>query len=182
MLILAAMMVSVDYTPVSADGYGVPNSATTTRTFKVSASPKMSCNVALIESAVRNLPVGRTALPANLYAASDRLNAMSRGHIVNMDENGFMQVYVHLKEVAHAATLDRLLSAGAVSEHVDETGMSVRSSVPISWVAETADLDEVGYISLPNYCRTNIGSLQTQGDSLLNLDDLRASFGVSGTG
>ena len=181
MLILAAMMVSVDYTPVSADGYGDPNSATTTRTFKVSASPKMSCNVALIESAVRNLPVGRTALPANLYAASDRLNAMSRGHIVNMDENG-LQVYGHLKEVAHAATLDRLLSAGAVSEHVDGTGMSVRPSVPISWVAETADLDEVGYISLPNYCRTNIGSLQTQGDSLLNLDDLRASFGVSGTG
>ena len=122
-LILAAMMVSVGYARVSADGYGVPNSATTTRTSKVSASPKMSCNVALIEAAGRNLPVGRTVLPANLYAASDRLNAMCRGHIVKMDENGFMQVYVHLKEVARAATLDRLLSAVAVSEHVDETAI-----------------------------------------------------------
>ena len=174
-------MVSVGDTPVSADGHGTPNSATTTRTLKVSTSPKMSSNVALIESAVRNLPVGRAALPANLYAASDRLNAMSRGHIVNMDENG-LQVYGHLKEVAHAATLDRLLFAGAVIERVDETGMLMQVSVPVSRVAETADLDEVGHISLPNYGPTNIGSLQTQGDSLLNFDDLRASFGVLGAG
>ena len=158
-------MVSVGYTPVSANGHGAPNSATTTRTLNVSASPKMSSNVALIESAVRNLPVGLAALPANLYAASDRLNAMSRGHIVRMDENGFMQVYGHLKEVAHAATLNRLLSAGAVIERVDETGMLVQVSGPVSKVAETADLDEVGHISLPNYGRTNIGSPQTQGDS-----------------
>ena len=175
-------MVSVGYTPVSADGHGTPNSATTTRTLKVSTSPKMSSNVALIESAVRNLPVGRAALPANLYAASDRLNAMSRGHIVRMDENGFMQVYGHLKGVAHAATLDRLPFAGAVIERVDETGMLMQVSVPVSRVAETANLDEVGHISLPNYGPTNIGSLQTQGDSLLNFDDLRASFGVLGAG
>ena len=175
-------MVSVGYTPVSADGLGAPNSATTTLTLNVSASPNMSSNVALIESTVRNLPVGLAALPANLYTASDRLNAMFRGHIVRMDENGFMQVYVHLKEVAHAATLDRLLFAGAVIERVDETGMLVQVSVPVSRVAETSNLNEVGYISLPNYGRMNIGSLQTQGNSLLNFDDLRASFGVLGAG
>ena len=90
---------------------------------------------------------------------------MFRGHIVRMDENGLMQVYGHLKGVAHAATLDRLLFAGAVIERVDETGMLMQVSVPVSRVAETANLDEVGHISLPNYGRTNIESLQTQGDS-----------------
>jgi len=175
-------MVSVGYTPVSADGLGAPNSATTTLTLNVSASPNMSSNVALIESTVRNLPVGLAALPANLYTASDRLNAMFRGHIVRMDENGFMRLYGHLKEVAHAATLDRLLFAGAVIERVDETGMLVQVSVPVSRVAETSNLNEVGHISLPNYGRMNIGSLQTQGNSLLNFDDLRASFGVLGAG
>ena len=67
--------------------------------------------------------------------------------------------------MAHAATLDRLLSAGAVIERVDETGMLVQVPGPVSKVAETADLDEVGHISLPNYGRTNIGPPQTQGDS-----------------
>jgi hypothetical protein len=99
-----------------------------------------------------------------------------------MDENGFLQVYGHLNEVAHAATFDRLLSAGEVIERVDETGMLVKVSVPVSRVAETADLDEGGHISLPNYGRTNIGSLRTQGDSLLNFEGLRASFGVLGAG
>ena len=67
--------------------------------------------------------------------------------------------------MAHAATLDRLLSAGAVIERVDETGMLVQVSGPVSRVAETADLDEVGHISLPNYGRTNIESPQTQRDN-----------------
>ncbi|MCH7801532.1 MAG: S8 family serine peptidase [Chloroflexi bacterium] len=110
------------------------------------------------------------------------MNALSEGRILRMNRAGFVQVYVHLTESGGSGTLDELRSMGAVIERQDESGMLVQASIPASRIEKAADLGQVSYISLPNYGWVNVGSQQTQGDALLNFDDLRAALGVSGVG
>jgi hypothetical protein len=184
-LAFAAIMVWATHGPVMAAGQGVSNSATTTLslvTINGAAPKKMSSNVALLASTVRNLPVGRAASPANLYAANDQLNAMSSGRILRIGDSGFVQVYVHLVEAAGPIVLGNLRSMGALIERQDESGMLVQVSLPVSRISDAAEIEDVAYISLPNYGRTNAGSQQSQGDALLNFDDLRATLAVSGKG
>jgi hypothetical protein len=179
------MIVFTGRLPVLADGNASSHSATTMPALvipQVAKLGKMSSSVALLVSAVRNLPAGRASTPVNLYAVSDELNALSEGRILMMNQAGFVQVYVHLNERGGPGTLDKLRSLGAVIERQDESGMLVQASIPATRIAEAADLGQVSYISLPNYGRVNVGSQQTQGDALLNFDDLRAALGVSGDG
>ena len=168
-----------------ADDNGSSHSATTTPAQVVpqaAKSGKLSSSVALLASVVQNLPVGRAATPVNLYPSNDELNALWEGRILRMNEAGFVQVYIHLIESGGPGALDELRSVGAVIERQDESGVLVQASIPATRIAEAADLGQVSYISLPNYGWVNIGSQQTEGDVLLNFDDLRAALGVSGEG
>lgn len=103
------------------------------------------------------------------------------GGLIRVDEYGRVQVYVHLTEVGQAS-LDALTSLGAVIERVAESGTPVQARVPISKLSSLAALEIVAVVTEPSYGAASVGSRLTQGDALMNLNDLRARLGVDGTG
>lgn len=92
---------------------------------------------------------------------------------------GDVQVYIYVDDLTEAASF---MALGATVERVDEDAGIVQATVPISSLRSLAALDSVRNVRAPDYPVTNTGSIQTEGDSVLNSDQIRASLGIDGTG
>src|SRR5262245_58918795 len=99
--------------------------------------------------------------------------------LVRIDDQGRVQVYIKAQP-ATQSLLDEIVRLGG---KVDGQGLGViQAWVPIQALGILAIIPEVLYIRPPDYVRSNLGSVNTQGDVVLGASAVRQQFGVDGTG
>jgi len=99
--------------------------------------------------------------------------------LIRIDEDGRVQVYIKAKP-ATSALLEQIETLGG---KIDGQGLGViQAWVPITALEVLAALPEVQYISPPNYGHPNVGSVTTQGDTILKASNARQQFGLTGQG
>ena len=98
-----------------------------------------------------------------------------------LDAQGRVQVYIRVSVIADDV-LDGLQSLGVVVERQDDSGTLVQARVPVKALPQVAELEFVTAVTLPNYGHVNVGSKLTEGDALLDFNNLRATLGVDGSG
>ncbi|MFQ5668520.1 MAG: IPT/TIG domain-containing protein [Candidatus Binatia bacterium] len=100
---------------------------------------------------------------------------------MRLSDDGYVQVYIHVTDITDA-NLNTLTSYGVWRELHDEQQRIVQARVPAQRLEAVAALAFVEHVRLPDYGYPNVGSVTTEGDAILNADQVRALFGVDGTG
>ena len=100
--------------------------------------------------------------------------------LVQVSEEGRIQTYIHVSSFGEAEKA--LLEPYEVSIEIanEELGI-IQAWVPFARIEEVARLPFVRQITPPSYGTLRKGSVTTEGDAILNADDLRA-LGFDGTG
>lgn len=98
-----------------------------------------------------------------------------------VDQQGTVRVYITLYEFSDE-NLEKLKQEGVVVEIYDESLNLVQGKVPAGSLEKISNLSIVKFVDLPNAGFTNAGSVQTEGDAVLNADQTRSTFGVDGSG
>lgn len=152
------------------------------------APPKLAHPLADL---ARVMPQERTQLAEGERAAPPAEFAMEklskpaqdavRARLMRINHNAEVQVYIHVTEISEANRRE-LRAAGARLELEDAKRGIIQAQVPVTRLAMVADLPFVRHVSLPNYARHHIGSVTTEGDSILKADQVRSTLHVDGTG
>jgi len=96
------------------------------------------------------------------------------------DVQGRIEVYITLEEVTES-TLAALRNAGVEIEIYDPAQRLVQGWILPARLQEVADLPVVRFVDLPNYGVTNAGSVTTQGDGVIQAEQMRG-LGTTGNG
>lgn len=96
---------------------------------------------------------------------------------MQVDAQGRVQVYI---ETTGHPDLNQIGGAGATTELTQ--GDLVQARVPPQALNGLARLPFVRVIRLPDYAIPNVGSVTTQGDTVLQSANVRSSYGVNGSG
>lgn len=75
-----------------------------------------------------------------------------------------------------------LEALGIVVEHSNTTLRAIQAWVPARLAEDVARLPGVARVALPSYAHTNVGSVVTEGDSIIGADRARQEFSVDGSG
>ena len=116
-----------------------------------------------------------------LYTAEPPMDAYVISGLVQLDDLGRLQAYISVS-ATDVDVASALKSLGVIIERQDDSGGLFQVQVPIKNLPQVAELDFVVSITLPKYGRVNVGSRLTEGDALLDFDDVRSSLGVDGSG
>jgi len=114
----------------------------------------------------------------------DAESAASRSFVSSLrdvDDQGNIRVYIRLYEFSDE-NIEKLTEEGVVVEIYDESQNLVQGKVASESVEGISNLSFVKFVDLPNIGFTNAGSVQTEGDAVLNADEARSTFGVDGNG
>ena len=143
--------------------------------------PKISSSIIQLIEAATRLPRGAAVTTASVSRALPAVKAYLDQGLMSLDDAGRLQVFVRLASAQQDLT-DELAALGAILERTAGSGNLIQARVPVNKLLELAADRSVVAVTLPAYGHLNVGSRITQGDALLALDDLRATFGVDGTG
>lgn len=112
---------------------------------------------------------------------------------MHITKNGEVQVYIEMTAI-DPQNLDELRSYGVTVQIIGEPKPdkrkgevltkvpTVQGLLPITMINQVSGLSFVRYIRLPDYGFTNTGSVESQGDAILQATAARSQFGVDGTG
>lgn len=92
-----------------------------------------------------------------------------------------VQVVALVSEVTDD-NIGALAAAGAAIEIANPASRRVQLNVPVSRLTSLAALPFVDFVGLPSYAVRAIGSVTSEGDSILNADVARRQFSLDGTG
>ena len=143
--------------------------------------PKFSSAIVRLVEASECLPQGVPLTEDMLYTIEPPMDAHVTSGLLQLDNLGRLQVYIHVS-ATDADPVSELSSLGAIIERQDDSGLLVQAKVHLKILPQIGLLEYVVSATLPKYGQTNVGSRLTQGDALLDFDDLRADLGVSGSG
>jgi hypothetical protein len=163
-------------------------------------NPKLSTLLADLAHAVTQQPgpvakEQRIAPPSGFSIARlpKSVQDAVQARMMRINKNAQVQVYIEVSEITDQ-NLNALRGLGVTVEIVgkpkpDKTKHEVLSHVPtvqgllpVSMIEQVAALPFVRYIRLPDYGFTDIGSVTSQGDAILQAQLARSQFGVDGTG
>ena len=142
--------------------------------------PTLSSHLILLADAAARAEAAGLDISATSPALPAQLAAMAGADRLRFDDGGLVQVYVHVdgsRDVAGALT-----AAGADVERVEDELGIIQAWVPATNLASISLLPGVLRVRLPDYPVLNAGSEQTEGDAVMNADDIRKMFGVDGSG
>ena len=100
--------------------------------------------------------------------------------LVTVDAQSNIHTYIHVYTFGSAERA-QLEARGIRIEIVNEDYGIVQAWVPLDKIEEVAEISFVKRVAPPSYATTMAGSVSTEGDSILNADQLRA-LGFDGTG
>ena len=100
--------------------------------------------------------------------------------LVTVDAQSNIHTYIHVYTFGSAERA-QLEARGIRIEIVNEDYGIVQAWVPLDKIEEVAEISFVKRLEPPSYATTMAGSVTTEGDSILNADQLRA-LGFDGTG
>ena len=142
---------------------------------------KLGSSIVQLLEAAQSVPDGEAVTNASLYETHSPVQAYMDAGLLHLDDLGRLQVRIKASST-DSELLSELGSWGVVIEGRDESRNLLQSRVPVEYLAEVAELSNVRSVTPPKYGYVNAGSALTEGDALLDFDDLRSSFGVSGSG
>jgi hypothetical protein len=107
------------------------------------------------------------------------LRAAVAARRLQIDQDGL--VHVHALASADAASAaSELHELGMVLERVSAEHAIVQGRLPIHALAAAASLPSIRFIRPPVYGFAQTGSVTTQGDAILDANDLRTTYGLNG--
>jgi hypothetical protein len=107
--------------------------------------------------------------------------------------NSKLQAYIEVDEVT-AEVLRAFFAIGVEVQIIGKplpdkskgevltTVPTVQALMPITMIKKISELPFVRYVRLPDYGKANTGSVDTQGDSILQAEAARSALGLDGTG
>lgn len=101
--------------------------------------------------------------------------------LVKIDDDGNVEVFLYCNEVSND-NLDTLFSLGLILEDFNDEHMLVHGWLPYENLDAAAEMGFVVKVKPPDYAHTRVGSVTTEGDSVLGSDDVRNVLGIDGTG
>jgi hypothetical protein len=104
-----------------------------------------------------------------------------RSGMMRMDRTGAIQIYIELTGV-NSQIIAQLQAADAKIEITDSQHDRIQAIVPPASLLQLESLPFVRFIRLPNYAVHNTGSVDTQGDAILEAQQARAQLNIDGTG
>ncbi|TAK66644.1 MAG: hypothetical protein EPO22_03640, partial [Dehalococcoidia bacterium] len=113
-------------------------------------------------------------LPPHLKAAADQ-------HTLSIDDAGRVQVFAYTTDSAETVAA-ALAGVGMDIQRVSTEYGIVQGMIPIVDLERATTVAGVGTIAPPQRAQLSAGSQMTQGDSILNADLLRSTYGVDGGG
>ena len=144
--------------------------------------PKLSTQLVLLaDAAARAEAAGR---PLTASSAPDAFPRELRGMLstrnMRLSDDGGVQVFIFV-DGASDSLLDALEAQGARIQRVEDDLDIVQADVPAGALRDVAALRGVEHVRLPNYPARNAGSIVTEGDAIMQSDDVRA-LGPDGSG
>jgi hypothetical protein len=118
---------------------------------------------------------GITRETARQFRLSTRSNRM-----VKVNDRGDLQTYIHVQSLREGER-SQLETYNVSIEKVNKDMGIIRAWIPFDVLNEVAQLPFIRRITPPRYPTTMVGSVTTEGDSILKADQLRA-LGFDGTG
>ena len=140
----------------------------------------LSQAVAQEQAPIAPLRVG-TASPLSVDALPKSVKDSMRGGLLRINENNEVQVYILMSSLSDD-DVNQLAAAGVTLEIRDAGRRRVQARVPVSRLQAVAQLPVVDAVRLPTYARPRSGGANTEGDTILHADAVRAQFHLDGTG
>ena len=100
--------------------------------------------------------------------------------LVRVNARGIIQVYIYVSRWGEAEQAE-LENLGARIEIADETYGAVQARLPYHLLDKVAELGFITRVTAPTYGNPRSGSIQTEGDEIINAADVRA-LGFNGSG
>lgn len=136
--------------------------------------PKLDSHIAELIGASSGTGAATQAVPGSL----DAMVALGQ---MRLDDSGRLLTFVYpaasLEDAASAVK-----AAGGRVVVVSERVGAVQAALPLDGVRQATMDPAVRYIGLPRYPVLNAGSRVTEGDRILGIDEVRATYGVDGSG
>lgn len=124
---------------------------------------------------------GRQLTKANSSDLAPDLQSAVTEHLLNIDANGRVQVFIDTT-VDPAATLPQLTALGLQLQRTGAADKTIQAALPISALDAASAVDGVRLIRTPDRGVVQTGSLTSQGDTILVADTMRSAFAVNGSG
>ncbi|MCH8950026.1 MAG: S8 family serine peptidase, partial [Chloroflexi bacterium] len=142
---------------------------------------KLSPHLALLADAAARAQAAGVSITAQTAYASlpSELRAMLAARRLRINAGGEVQLFIY---VTDASDLAALKSLGVRIERVDAEHGIVQARAQPTSLRALAALPEVRSVRLPSYPFANAGSVTTEGDGILEADELRDLLGVDGSG
>ena len=138
--------------------------------------------VFLAESAVRAEAAGPPLTARSpLDAFPPELRGLLATRRMRLTEAGDVQAFIIVDNPSWATTA-ALAALGARIERIEDDAGAVQAQVPPQRLRAIASLPGVRRLRLPDYPYRHEGSVLSQGDAVLSVDDVRSTFGVDGAG
>ena len=131
--------------------------------------PKFASSIAQLADAASALPLGAPMTDETVALAGDAVAALVEAGVLRLDDQGRVQVYIHVLS-AELYILDELEVMGILVERWSDSGTIIQAWVPVKALPALAEQEFVLAVTPPNYGHLNVGSTQTEGDSLLGFD------------
>ena len=133
--------------------------------------------------AVEYMPSDVAITAQSLTSAYAQTGPLFDNGLLHLDEANRLQVYLRISSGTDLEALyGKLGAAGVVIERADPEGTTIQAAVPLRYLQALELITSILAVTLPNYGFTNVGSAQSEGDTLLDFDDIRDAFGVDGSG
>jgi hypothetical protein len=144
--------------------------------------PKLSSHLDfLFRIDILGRAAGRPVTAATVPTLPANLRALITAGAMRLNAAGEVQVFVRTSEDP-AVLVPALQALGFVTERVAADQRIVQGWAPVFAIEAISKLDGVTFVDLPRYPQRSAGSVTTQGDAILNADDVRAALGADGSG
>lgn len=174
---------AVQHTPLPAPRYEYQLSGPPAESIAAIKSGNLSYHLALLAAAA---PTGEasgrpftTGTPIDAFPL--HLQGMIAARTMRLSDAGEIQVYA-LVDSTSSATLQALQSAGARIERIAEEQHIVQAQAPVAALRQIAALAGVRQVRLPDYAAGGIGSITSEGDSIIDAAAIRGASGLDGSG
>ena len=159
------------------------------------STPLVVLSLSVKQDSARPAVAGAVSPPAEFSTETlpKPLRDTIRAGQMHVTKDGEVQVYIEVS-AATPQNLDELRSFGVTVQIIGEPKPdkskgevltkipTVQGLLPVTMITQVSALPFVRYIRLPDYGFKSTGSVDSQGDQILQAAQARAQFGVDGTG
>ncbi|MGQ0794037.1 MAG: S8 family peptidase [Deltaproteobacteria bacterium] len=142
--------------------------------YKKSEDSKTSLKIRSVANRMKSMGAARSK------SGNFKLEALSTP-LVKVNPQGDIEAYIHISRWSDE-NLATLASLGAEIQLRVEKYSLVLAWIPFESLGEIENLSFVKKITPPSYGRSRVGSVNTQGDAVINANDVRAGLGFDGSG